>query len=150
MSQYSLINLVESSIAQREALDKLEQLRKRYGDNIPSEVIFQQEWLYENPTDFTQPTPEQWRKRLVPTGLLHFLQEDVEYIHVKMYLEGAGRSGNDPIRVVEYEDGRLNVADGHHRVAATMLLNKHSIPALVATIESFEMTDDGDIEVVWK
>lgn len=134
----------------REAMRTLDHLYKQHGEEIPSELIFKQDWRYENPTVSTAPTASQWHPRHVAIGNLHFLQETVEYSYLKQYIEGNGRSGKDPIRVVEYPDKSLNVIDGHHRVAAAILLGRHGIQALVASIKASKIDANGELSVEWK
>ena len=53
--------------------------------------------------------------------------------YVRSYAQRKGR-GVKSIIVIEQRDGRLVVFDGHHRLAAQLLLGKTRIPAILYTL----------------
>lgn len=103
-----------------------------------------------NYADMTQPQPSQLRTLSVPIKQLIPIQEDVEVDHVVAYINGQGRSGNEPILVVRDETGRLLIQDGHHRVVAFVVMGKTHISAQVAVVDHIDTDDDFNVLVIYK
>ncbi len=102
---------------------------------IPTSEVFAHEWreLDQAVSDWAHLREMDPQTEMVPVSELVPTQDVMSAVRIQEYVQELQEDGNldellDSVRVVEGDDGRYYIADGHNRVAAAIELGHRSLP----------------------
>lgn len=112
-----------------EALAKLNQ----YGASVPTSMF-----KGKNETGLPHgASQDKAVEKTLKLSLLGATQMDMDRVGVEAYIRGKGREGNKLPLVVQYKDQYL-ISDGHHRLAAKILLGDREAKVLLTKIKDVD------------